>query len=142
MSCPRHFVPLFCGTASLALLLACSKFFLSKWTVFFLQNCSYISALRILQILRFLTVVLSLMHLFWVATRNSCCCSRAGLVQCTTQAATPTVADRYSMGHVITQIHERAFQTFDRAFTFLLNLQKLGQVFQKLGWLFWNKCSA
>ena len=62
-----------------------------------------------LQILRFLTVVLSLMHLFRVPTLNSCCCSRAGLVQCTTQAATP----RYSMGHVITQIHERAFQTFD-----------------------------
>ena len=36
MSYPRHFVPMFCGTASLALLLACSKFFFAKMKGFFL----------------------------------------------------------------------------------------------------------
>ena len=51
-----------------------------------------------------------------------------------------TVADWNSMDRVITQ-------TRGRAFSFLLNPQKLGRVFQKPGWafqklgrLFWNKC--
>ena len=37
------------------------------------------------------------------------------------------------MGRVLTQIHDRAFPTLSQALNFLLNLQKLGQVFQKLG---------
>ena len=44
-----------------------------------------------------------------------------------------TVADWDSMGLVITQTRGRAFQTLGRAFIYLLNLQKLGLVFQKLG---------
>ena len=35
MSCPRHFVLMFCGTANLALLLACFYFFLPKSRLFF-----------------------------------------------------------------------------------------------------------
>ena len=38
MSFPRHFVPMFCGTASLALLLACFKFFFVKMKGFFLTK--------------------------------------------------------------------------------------------------------
>ena len=55
---------------------------------------------------------------------------------------TYTVADWDSMGCVITQ-------TRGRAFSFLLNPQKLDRVFQTLGLvfqgfgrMFWNKCSA
>ena len=40
-----------------------------------------------------------------------------------------TVADWDSMGHVITQTRGRAFQTLGRAFSFLLNPQKLDRVF-------------
>ena len=36
------------------------------------------------------------------------------------------------MGRVITQTRGRDFQTLDRAFSFLLNPQKIGRVFQKL----------
>ena len=50
-----------------------------------------------------------------------------------------TVADWDSMSRVIKQ-------TRHRAFSFLLNRQKLGRVFQKLferlSRMFWNKCSA
>ena len=67
-----------------------------------------------------------------------------------------TVADWDSMGRVITQTRARAFQTLAQAFRtlgqafgFLLNPQKLGQVFQKLSWVFqrlhhmvWKKCLA
>ena len=67
-----------------------------------------------------------------------------------------TVADWDNMGRVITQTRARTFQTLTRAFRtlgrafgFLLNPQKLGQVFQKLSWvfqrldhMFWNKCLA
>ena len=59
-------------------------------------------------------------------------------------------------GWFITQMHGRAFQTLGRAFqtlsqafSFLLSSQKFGQVFQKLSWalqrlghMFWNKCST
>ena len=50
------------------------------------------------------------------------------------------MGDWDSMGRVITQTHDRAFQTlsrafhtFGRAFSFLLDPQKLGRVFQKVG---------
>ena len=43
------------------------------------------------------------------------------------------VADWDSMGCVITQTCGRSFQTIVRAFSLLLNPQKLGRVFQKLG---------
>ena len=43
------------------------------------------------------------------------------------------VADWDSMGCVITQTRGRSFQTIVRAFSLLLNPQKLGRVFQKLG---------
>ena len=53
------------------------------------------------------------------------------------------VADWDSMGRVITQARGRAFQTLDqafqtlgRAFTFFLNSQKLGRVFQGLERIF------
>ena len=52
-----------------------------------------------------------------------------------------TVADWDSMSRVITQTRSRAFQTLGWAFNFLLNPQKLGLVFQKLGRMFWNNCS-
>ena len=41
-----------------------------------------------------------------------------------------------SMGHVVTQTRGRAFQTIGRAFDFLLRLQKLCRVFEKLGRVF------
>ena len=41
------------------------------------------------------------------------------------------MADWDSMGHVITQTRGQAFQTLGRAFSFLLNPQKLGRVFLK-----------
>ena len=44
-----------------------------------------------------------------------------------------TVTDWDSMGRVIIQTRDRVFQTLGRAFSFLLNPQKLGRVFQKLG---------
>ena len=53
-----------------------------------------------------------------------------------------TMADWDSMGLVITQTRDRAYQTLGRAFSFLLNPQKLGRVFQRLGRMFWNKCSV
>ena len=40
------------------------------------------------------------------------------------------------MGRVITQIRGRAFPTLSQTLNFLLNLQKLGQVFQKLSQVF------
>ena len=50
------------------------------------------------------------------------------------------VVDWDSMGRVITQTRSRVFQTLGqvfqilgRAFSFLLNPQKLGQLFEKLG---------
>ena len=60
------------------------------------------------------------------------------------------------MGFVITQTGSWAgqtlgldFQTLVQTSGFLLSIQKLGRVFQKLGWefqmigsLFWEKCSA
>ena len=36
------------------------------------------------------------------------------------------------MGHVITQTRDQAFQTLDRAFSFLQRLQKLGRVFERV----------
>ena len=53
-----------------------------------------------------------------------------------------TVADWDSMGRVIMQTRDRVFQTLGRAFSFLLNPQKLGWAFQRLGRMFWNKCFA
>ena len=60
-----------------------------------------------------------------------------------------TVADWDSMGGVITQTRDRAFESLGRAFSILLNPQKLGRVFRKLSWafqrlgrIFRNKCSA
>ena len=66
------------------------------------------------------------------------------------------MVDWDSMGCVITQTRGRAFQTLGRAFSFLLNPQKLGRVFQMLDQVFEklderfkgsvaclkNKCSA
>ena len=43
------------------------------------------------------------------------------------------LADWDSMGCVITQTRDRACQTLYRAFSFLLNPEKLSRVFQKLG---------
>ena len=42
------------------------------------------------------------------------------------------VADWDSIGRVITETRGRLFQTLGRAFSFLLNPQKLGRVFQRL----------
>ena len=50
--------------------------------------------------------------------------------------ATCTIGDWDSMGRLITQIRGRAFETLGRAFSFLLNPQKLGPVFQRLGRMF------
>ena len=47
------------------------------------------------------------------------CVSRLSFVSC-------TVADWDSMGCVVTQTRDKAFQTLARAFDFLLSLQKLG----------------
>ena len=43
-----------------------------------------------------------------------------------------TVVGWDSMGRVMTQTHGLDFQTLGRAFSFFLNLEKLGGVFQKL----------
>ena len=47
-----------------------------------------------------------------------------------------TVADSDGMGRVITQTLDRAFRTLGRAFSFLLNPQKLGFAFQRLSRIF------
>ena len=44
-----------------------------------------------------------------------------------------TVDDWDSMGRVVKQTHSRAFQTLNRAFSFLLNPQKFGREFQRFG---------
>ena len=44
-----------------------------------------------------------------------------------------TVADWDRMDRVITKTRGRAFQTLGQAFSFLLNSQMLGRLFQKLG---------
>ena len=43
------------------------------------------------------------------------------------------MTDWDSMCRVITQTQSRAFQRLGQAFSFLLNLQKLSRVFEKLG---------
>ena len=50
------------------------------------------------------------------------------------------MVDWESMGRVFTQTRGRAFQSLDRAFSFLLNPQKLGWTFQRLCYMFWKKC--
>ena len=53
-----------------------------------------------------------------------------------------TVADWDSMGRVVTQTRGWAFQTLGQAFGFLLRLQKLSRVFERLGRVFYDKHSA
>ena len=47
-----------------------------------------------------------------------------------------TVADWDNMGRVVTQTRGRAFQTLSRAFHFLLRLQNLSRVFERLSRVF------
>ena len=49
---------------------------------------------------------------------------------------TYTVTDWDNMGRVITQTRSGAFKTLGQAFSFLLNPQKLGRVFQTPGLVF------
>ena len=52
------------------------------------------------------------------------------------------MADWDSMGRAVTHIRGRAFQTLGRAFHFLVRIQRLGGVFEKLVRVFEKKFSA
>ena len=53
-----------------------------------------------------------------------------------------TVAEWDSIARVTTETRGRVFQILDRAFSFLLNPQKLDRVFQRLDRIFQNESSA